>query len=96
MAFWSFLFGRKKPVAPVQPPKDIAPEPVVDTVPTLEEVEAQVEALIRDIFPGAIESHEADKKAEEDALAEKKRKRSEAAKKAAATRAANKAKKQQQ
>ena len=83
MGFWSKLFGRKEATT-VELPKvavaDVTPTPA-ETVPTIAEVEAQVEELLRDLFPGAIEDQEA----------EKKRKRSEAAKKAAATRAKNKA-----
>jgi hypothetical protein len=97
MGFWSMLFGRKETIqaTPVTKPVEITPEvipaPVVPApTVTIAEVEAQVEELLRDLFPGAIESAET-VQAEEDALAEKKRKRSEAAKKAAATRAANKA-----
>jgi hypothetical protein len=96
MGFWRNLFGKKKPdlldmdidteATPVVVPTPVAP------VLTIEEVEKQVEDLLRDLFPGAIETYEAEK-SEADALEEKKRKRSEAAKKAAATRAANKAKK---
>jgi hypothetical protein len=97
MGFWSKLFGREKTAVVV----DTAELPVsLDTPPlptptakSLAEVEEQVEALLRDLFPGSIETYEAEQKSEADALEEKKRKRSEAAKKAAATRAANKAKK---
>ena len=92
MGFWSKLFGRNKTnevVETVEIPTVIPqPEPVTPA-PTIEEVEKQVEDLLRDLFPGAIETFEAEK-SEADALEEKKRKRSEAAKKAAATRAAKK------
>lgn len=96
MGFWSRLFGREKtePTAVVTAPLEVAPEvtpvPVAPTL-TIAEVEAEVEELLRDLFPGALE--ESATPTAEELLAEKKRKRSEAAKKAAATRAANKAKK---
>jgi flagellar biosynthesis/type III secretory pathway protein FliH len=94
MGFWSKLFGRTKTAEVVEtveiPTVTPQPEPVTP-VPTIEEVEKQVEDLLRDLFPGSIETYEAEQKPEADALEEKKRKRSEAAKKAAATRAAKKA-----
>jgi len=96
MGFWSNLFGKKKPelldmdidteVAPTVVPAPVTP------VPTIEEFEKQVEDLLRDLFPGSIDTYETEQTSEAEALEEKKRKRSEAAKKAAATRAANKAK----
>jgi len=96
MGFWSNLFGKKKPelldmdidteVAPTVVPAPVTP------VPTIEEFEKQVEDLLRDLFPGSVDTYEAEQPSEAEALEEKKRKRSEAAKKAAATRAANKAK----
>lgn len=93
MGFWSRLFGRNKAVETVESPVVATPTPPVEVTPTIAEVEAQVEALLREMFPGAIETFEAEKQTDAEALEEKKRKRSEAAKKAAATRAANKAKK---
>lgn len=93
MGFWSRLFGRNKTVETVESPVVATPTPPVEVTPTIAEVEAQVEALLREMFPGSIETFEAEKQSDAEALEEKKRKRSEAAKKAAATRAANKAKK---
>lgn len=93
MGFWKNLFGRKQAdvAAPEVPAVRITPQPEpVAQAPSIAEVEAEVEALLRDLFPGAIEKIEL---TQTDVEAEKKRKRSEAAKKAAATRAANKAKK---
>lgn len=105
MGFWANLFGKKNTkldlaskqdrvfvsyTEPTPPPVQITPqpEPVAHT-PSIAEVEAEVEALLRDLFPGAVEKIEV---TQTELEAEKKRKRSEAAKKAAATRAANKAK----
>jgi hypothetical protein len=88
MGFWSKLFGRKDvPTLELPVSSDTPPLPV-PTAKSIQEVEEQVEALLRELFP--LESPEA--QPAEDIEAEKKRKRSEAAKKAAATRAANKAK----
>jgi hypothetical protein len=88
MGFWSKLFGRKDvPTLELPVSFDTPPLPT-PTAKSIEEVEAQVEALLRELFP--LESPEAPSAT--DIEAEKKRKRSEAAKKAAATRAANKAK----
>ena len=93
MGFWSKLFGRKDvptlelPVSSDTPPLS-EPTLPAPTAKSIQEVEEQVEALLRELFP--LESPEA--QPAEDIEAEKKRKRSEAAKKAAATRAANKAK----
>jgi hypothetical protein len=92
MGFWSTLFGRKTstPTIVVTEPVEVAPAVVptpVKPAPTIAQVEAQVEELLRDLFPGALP----EVATPEDVLAEKKRKRSEAAKKAAATRAAKKA-----
>jgi hypothetical protein len=88
MGFWSKLFGRKDvPTLELPVSSDTPPLPA-PTAKSIEEVEAQVEALLRDLFPLESPSF----KSEEDLVAEKKRKRSESAKKAAATRAANKAK----
>jgi hypothetical protein len=88
MGFWSKLFGRKDvPTLELPVSSDTPPLPA-PTAKSIEEVEAQVEALLRELFP--LESPEAPSAT--DIEAEKKRKRSEAAKKAAATRAANKAK----
>jgi hypothetical protein len=91
MGFWSKLFGRKEATT-VELPKvvvaDVTPTPA-ETVPTIAEVEAQVEELLRELFiaePTPVKS-------DEEIAAEKKRKRSEAAKRAAATRAKNKVKK---
>jgi hypothetical protein len=88
MGFWSKLFGRKDvPTLELPVSSDTPPLPA-PTAKSIQEVEEQVEALLRELFP--LESPEA--QPAEDIEAEKKRKRSEAAKKAAATRAANKAK----
>jgi len=88
MGFWSKLFGRKDvPTLELPVSSDTPPLPV-PTAKSIQEVEEQVEALLRELFP--LQSPEA--QPAEDIEAEKKRKRSEAAKKAAATRAANKAK----
>jgi hypothetical protein len=93
MGFWSKLFGKKDAkldVNAVDRDGDgkvqdgtIWERPAELTTPSIAEVEKQVEDLLRDLFPGAVESAEAE-------LAAKKAKRSEAAKKAAATRAAKK------
>lgn len=98
MGFWSRLFGRNKSepvatapleVAPEVPAVKVTPQPEpVPHTPSIAEVEAEVEALLRDLFPGAVEKIEV---TQAEADAEKARKRSEAAKKAAATRAAKKA-----
>jgi hypothetical protein len=88
MGFWSKLFGRKDvPTLELPVSSDTPPLPA-PTAKSIQEVEEQVEALLRELFP--LQSPEA--QPAEDIEAEKKRKRSEAAKKAAATRAANKAK----
>jgi hypothetical protein len=88
MGFWSKLFGRKYvPTLELPVSSDTPPLPA-PTAKSIQEVEEQVEALLRELFP--LQSPEA--QPAEDIEAEKKRKRSEAAKKAAATRAANKAK----
>jgi len=88
MGFWSKLFGRKDvPTLELPVLSDTPPLPV-PTAKSIQEVEEQVEALLRELFP--LQSPE--EQAVEDIEAEKKRKRSDAAKKAAATRAANKAK----
>jgi len=88
MGFWSKLFGRKDvPTLELPISSDTPPLPA-PTAKSIQEVEEQVEALLRELFP--LQSPEA--QPAEDIEAEKKRKRSEAAKKAAATRAANKAK----
>ncbi len=88
MGFWSKLFGRKDvPTLELPVSSDTPPLPA-PTAKSIQEVEEQVEALLRELFP--LESPESP--SAEDIEAEKKRKRSEAAKKAAATRAANKAK----
>jgi hypothetical protein len=88
MGFWSKLFGRKDvPTLELPVLSDTPPLPV-PTAKSIQEVEEQVEALLRELFP--LQSPE--EQAVEDIEAEKKRKRSDAAKKAAVTRAANKAK----
>lgn len=97
MGFWKKLFGLEgKKTAKFNPHATdgdgdgmiqdgtIWERPAELSVPTIAEVEKQVEDLLKDLFPGAVDSAEAE-------LEEKKRKRSEAAKKAAATRAAKKA-----
>jgi hypothetical protein len=87
MGFWSKLFGRKDvPTLELPVSSDTPPLPT-PTAKSIQEVEEQVEALLRELFP--LQYPEA--QSAEDIEAEKKRKRSEAAKKAAATRAANKA-----
>lgn len=94
MGFWNKLFGKKDAKLNVEAVDRDGDGKVQDgtiwerpadlTTPSIEEVEKHVEDLLRDLFPGAVESAEAE-------LAAKKAKRSEAAKKAAATRAAKKA-----
>jgi hypothetical protein len=91
MGFWSKLFGRKEATTVEMPEvsvAEVAPTPA-ETVPTIAEVEAQVEELLRELFI----DETTPVKSDEEIAAEKKRKRSEAAKKAAATRAKNKANK---
>lgn len=90
MGFWSKLFGKKDAklnLNAVDRDGDgkvqdgtIWERPAELTVPSIDEVEKQVDELLRDLFP-------VDPEAE---LAAKKAKRSAAAKKAAATRAAAK------
>lgn len=93
MGFWSTLFGRKQAptvIVPEVPAVQLTPQPApLARKMSIAEVEAEIETLLQDLFPGGVE------KVIEPTLseieAEKKRKRSEAAKKSAATRAANRA-----